>query len=83
VRGIQFLGLGGRDSVEEMQSFVDRHGLDGFDHLVDGDGALWERFGITNQPAWVFVDDDGTARTVAGSLDEAGLREELQTLADD
>ena len=74
--------MGGRDSVEQMQSFVDRHGLRGFDHLVDEDGSLWERFGIINQPAWVFVDDDGTARTVAGSLDGAGLREELRALAE-
>lgn len=74
--------LAGRDSTDAMQSFVDRHGLDGFAHAVDDDGSLWERFGITNQPAWVFVDDDGTARTVAGSLDAEGLREELQALAE-
>lgn len=63
-----------------MQEFVDRHGLEAFPHLVDDDGALWERFGIINQPAWVFVDDDGTTRTVQGSLSEDGLRSEIERL---
>ena len=77
---MRFVGLAGRDTVDEMQSFIDRHGLAEFPHLVDEDGALWERFGIISQPAWVFVDDDGTARTVSGSLSEDGLRSELDRL---
>ena len=64
-----------------MRAFVERHGLDGFDHLVDDDGALWERFGIVTQPAWVFVNDDGTVKTVVGILGEDGLRAEDGLLA--
>lgn len=63
-----------------MRSFIDRHGLDGFDHLVDDDGALWARFGIVSQPAWVFVDDDGTAKKVQGALGADGLRAEIERL---
>ena len=64
-----------------MQDFVERHELGGVDHLVDGDGTLWERFGVITQPAWVFIDDDGSVRRVQGSLDEEGLRSELEALA--
>jgi hypothetical protein len=63
-----------------MESFIDRHGLAGFDHLIDDDGALWARFGIVSQPAWVFVDDDGTSRKVQGSLGADGLRAEIERL---
>lgn len=63
-----------------MQAFIDRHGVDGFEHLVDGDGSLWERFGIVTQPAWIFVNDDGTAKTLVGILGEDGLRAEIDEL---
>ncbi len=63
-----------------MQAFIDRHGVDGFDHLVDGDGSLWERFGIVTQPAWVFINDDGTAKTLVGILGEDGLNREIDEL---
>ena len=66
-----------------MRSFIDRHGLTGFDHLVDDDGALWARFGIVSQPAWVFVDDDGTSTTVQGSLGVDGLRAEIERLTEE
>ena len=75
------MGVAGRDSSDAMADFVARHGLEGIDHLVDGDGSLWARFEVLAQPAWVFVDDDGTTRRVQGSLDEDGLRAELQALA--
>jgi peroxiredoxin len=77
-----FLGLAGRDTADEMSGFIDRHGLDGFDHLVDEDGTLWQRFGIARQPAWVFVNDDGTAKTVVGSLSADGLRAEIDRLVE-
>ena len=64
-----------------MQDFVARHQLGEVDHLVDGDGTLWERFGVITQPAWVFIDDDGSVRRVQGSLDEDGLRAQLEELA--
>lgn len=77
---MQFLGLAGRDSVGEMQAFIDRHGVDAFPHLVDDDGSLWERFGVITQPSWVFVNDDGTVRDVVGILGEDGLTEEIDRL---
>lgn len=71
--------MAGRDDVDEHRAFIDRHDLV-FDHTVDPDGALWGRFGISYQPAWVFVNDDGEATLVPGSLGEEGLRAQLDAL---
>lgn len=64
-----------------MESFIERHGLADLTNLVDDDGSLWERFGVFSQPAWVFVNDDGTATGQVGLLGEDGLREQIDRLA--
>jgi hypothetical protein len=69
-----FLGVPGRGAVEEMQAFVADTGTGRLTHVVDGDGALWRRFGVVGQPAFAFVGADGTARTFGGSLDAESLR---------
>lgn len=76
------MGLAGRDTVAEMQSFIDRHDLGDIPHLVDDDGSIWERFGVFTQPSWVFVNDDGTVRSVVGILGEEGLDEEIDRLVE-
>ncbi len=65
-----------------MQAFIDRHDLAGFDHLVDDDGSLWQRFGIASQPSWVFVSDDGSVERLVGALGEDGLRAEIDRLVE-
>lgn len=66
-----------------MEAFIERHGVDGFEHLVDEDGSLWARFGVITQPTWIFIDDSGETRTVVGGLGEDGLHDELDRLAAD
>ena len=78
---VTFVGVPGHDSDDAHEAFVEEHGLDEITHVVDEDGSLWARFGITYQPAWVFVDDDGTSQVVAGGLyDELDAR--VQDLVD-
>jgi len=69
----------GRDSAEAMQGFVDAFSL-GFPQAVSEDGSLWARFGVAYQPAWVFVNDDGGAQVVPGSIPERDLKEILDQL---
>ncbi len=67
-----------------MSAFIERHGVGTFDHVVDPEGAdesIWERFGIVTQPAWIFVNDDGTSKTLVGPLGEDGLNREIDALA--
>jgi hypothetical protein len=72
---VTFLGIPGRGDVPEMQEFVADTGTGGLTHAVDADGALWQRFGVVAQPAFAFVDADGTVETFRGSLDPESLRQ--------
>jgi hypothetical protein len=77
---VAFLGVPGRGDVPEMQEFVADTGTGELTHVVDADGALWQRFGVVAQPAFAFVDADGTVETFAGSLDPESLRQAADEL---
>lgn len=76
---IEFLGIAGRDDTDAMLEFVARYGIE-FPTLVDDDGSLWRRFGVSGQPAWVFVEPGGRARRVLGAPSEAELEAILDAL---
>lgn len=78
---VSFVGVAGLGETAAMQDFVDEYDVDAFEHLADLDGALWQRFGVVQQPAYAFIDDDGTIEVVRGELGEAGLAEQLDALA--
>lgn len=77
---VQVIGVVGRGEVEAMQDFVADTGTGGLDHLVDDDGSIWSDFGVSAQPAFAFLNDDGHVEVFAGSLGEAGLTERIQAL---
>ena len=65
-----------------MAEFVGRHALEHVPNAADVDGAIWQRFGVTGQPAWVFIDGEtGEAERVYGAIGEQGLAERLEALA--
>jgi peroxiredoxin len=80
---IRFLGIAWRDTAEAMQDFIDEFGLDSFPHLNDADERLFARFGVPFQPAWVFIDSEGDAARVLGSVPEEQLTTILEDLAAD
>ena len=55
-----------------MRSFIDRHEIS-FDSVVDREGEIFARYEIPSQPAWVFIDTDGTLTRVRGSLDAESI----------
>ena len=75
-----FVGIAGRGDLDEMAAFVDDGGVGGFDHVIDEDGSLWAAYGVATQPAWAFIDDDGTMTTALGGLGEAGIGERVEAL---
>jgi hypothetical protein len=77
---ISFIGMAGRDDPALMPGFVDRYGLDGVPHTIDHDGSLWARLGIAYQPAWIFVNHDGSVQVVPGSIEADELVATLQDL---
>lgn len=77
---VVLIGVAGKDTDEAMLAFVERHGLQAMGHVVDDDGSVWARYGVGYQPAWVFIDDDGTVDVYAGALGGDRLRERIEAL---
>jgi peroxiredoxin len=71
-------GLGSGDGG--MRDFVAQHGLSGFPHLADDGGAVWRRFGVTEQEIFVLI--DSTGRVVhKGALSASALTDRVGALA--
>lgn len=62
-----------------MQAFVDRYGLR-MPTAVDETERIFTRFGFFYQPAWAFVDEDGSVKTLFQELGVDGLRAEVEAL---
>ena len=68
------IAVAGRDSVPQMQSFIDRHQLADVPTVADTSGEVWERFGVFGQPSWAFVDGDtGRVSVRFGALGQEGI----------
>lgn len=77
------LGVGSRDEINALEGFVTRFDVEGFAHLADLDGEVWEQFDVISQPGFVFIDESGsTSATVVGALGVERLRERMSRLAD-
>lgn len=64
-----------------MATFVEEFGLGNFEHIVDPNGEVWSLFGITAQPSYVFLNDDGAMSRQIGSLEPEAFAEVLHQLA--
>lgn len=78
---VNIIGVAGRDDLRDMEEFVSETGVDGFDHIADEDSEIWTTFGVTSQPAFVFIDDDGSTEMLISSLGLDGLTERVEALA--
>jgi thiol-disulfide isomerase/thioredoxin len=77
---VTFVGVAALDQLPAMQQFVNEYPVKGFSHLADTDGAVWAKFGVTQQPAYAFIGADGSVDVVRGSLSEAELTERVTAL---
>ena len=77
---VQFIGMPGVEGLADMKVFIDKYGLP-FPNAADQDGALWDRFGVPGQPAWVFVDRNGVVSRKVGVIAEPDLAAILDKLA--
>ncbi|APE33176.1 thiol:disulfide interchange protein [Nocardia mangyaensis] len=70
---VRFVGVAALDSEPAMRDFVAKYDLGFFPNLADVDGTVWQRFGVTQQPAYAFVGADGRVDVLRGSLSESEL----------
>lgn len=71
--GIDFHGVAGRSSEEEVLAFEALHGIDGMVNLIDEYGSIWGGFEVISPPSFVFLRPDGTHTTVPGAMAGADL----------
>jgi thiol-disulfide isomerase/thioredoxin len=77
---VNFVGIGALGNQAEMVDFVSHTGTSIFTNLYDGDGKLWNRFGVVIQPTLVFIDAKGKISAKVGPSDEEFLQKKLVAL---
>lgn len=70
----------GKSDVADMEAFVADYGVSGFEHAIDETGDLWRTVGVTSQPSFAFINDDGTIETHRGALGLSALSDRVEAL---
>ena len=80
---VTFIGLPSRSNdIDSMASFVEDNAVGNFEHLIDIEGVIWSELNIFDQPAFAFVNDDGSVDVNVGSFDQVELAARVQALID-
>jgi len=73
------LGVAGLGDNKDMHEFVSDLEVTKVPNLDDQEGAIWKRFGITEQSTYVFLDKSGTV-VDKGYLDDLQLTTKVKSL---
>jgi len=76
---VQIIGVAWNGSDQSMQDFISKHQIT-FANIKDNDGLVFAQFDVAYQPAWVFIQQDGTSETNLGAMDEVTLSSMLEKL---
>ena len=74
ITGVSWVGVAAQDQLPAMRDFVAKYEMSGFPHIADLDASVWQRFGVTAQPAFAFIGGDGEADVIIGSPTEEDIR---------
>jgi len=74
------IGVGGLDSAEPIRKFVTEENTGSFPNVCDDKGAVWKRFGVTQQGTYVLLDAAGKVR-YKGYLDGGSLQSRIAKLS--
>lgn len=80
---VNFIGIAGYGTAEEMTDFTRRTGTEEILHLNDATGELWTGFEVPIQPSAVTIKADGTAILKVGPSSKAELEQMLEALVND
>ncbi len=76
---MQVVGVAWSGSNDDYAAFIERHQLS-FVNLDDSSGDIYRKYEIPYQPAWVFVNADGSVNTRRGALSKSDLEAVLAGL---
>jgi thiol-disulfide isomerase/thioredoxin len=77
---VTLIGVPGRGDLDEIRDFVDDTGTGSLTHVADLGGDIWSAFGVYGQPAFAFIDDDGTVEVFIGGMGGDALAERVAEL---
>ncbi len=78
---VNFLGVAGRaNDPSSVTQFVQDTGVGNVTHVIDDGGDIWLGFGVPTQPAFAFIDDDGSVQLVVGRQGQESLSEVAERL---
>ena len=77
---VDFVGVAGRSDLNSVEEFITSFAVEEFPHLYDPDGEIWARYGVSSQPAWVFIDSNGEPQRAFGVLGTSALDDEVQRI---
>ena len=78
---VDIIGVAGQGTRAAMADFVKQTGTSGLTHLADVNGTVWREYGVSVQPSFAFITQDGRADLRVGSLDEKTLRARVAEVA--
>ncbi len=77
---VTIIGVASRAGADSYLDWVTTYGVDGFEHVADEEGAVWREYGVTTQPAFSFINGDGTVDIRFGAMGVDGLTERINEL---
>jgi len=77
---VNLIGVPGRGELDEIVDFVDDTGTRSLTHVPDLNGDIWSAFGVYGQPAFAFIDDDGSVEVFIGGLGGDALADRIDQL---
>ncbi|WP_395153494.1 redoxin domain-containing protein [Ilumatobacter sp.] len=77
---VNLIGVPGRGQLDEMVDFVNDTGTGSITHVPDLNGDIWSAFGVYGQPAFAFIDDDGSVEVFIGGMGGDALAERIDQL---
>ena len=77
---VEIIGVAGRDDLSAMEAFVSDLGVGAFPHVANEDLDIWSSYEVRSQPAFVFINDDGSYQTIIGAMGESGLTSMIDEL---
>lgn len=78
---VEIIGVGALGPKFDAEAFVEFNELDGVRHLFDEEADVWAKFGVLAQPAFAFINSDGTFSIAPGIMDAEQIVERARELS--
>ncbi len=78
---VEIIGVGALGPLFDMESFVEFNDLESVRHLFDEEADVWARFGVLAQPAFAFINSDGTFEIAPGIMKTDQIVERARSLS--